>query len=85
MITCRELAELLFEMSNGELSEEYREKVERHLLFCPSCLAYQESYCLTIQFTRQLDRQPLPARLARHLQALLSGEPRRNDVKNPKE
>jgi len=71
MITCRELAELLFDFTYGQLPLEHRERVEQHLGLCSSCVAYVESYRLTIQLTRQLSRTPLPPHLAQQLRALL--------------
>ncbi len=74
MITCRELAESLFDLTSGELAAAHREQVEDHVRLCPSCLAYQESYRVTIQLARQLVHQPLPPELARRLQGLLESE-----------
>ncbi len=71
MITCRELAEHLFDFAAGQLPAEVREHLEYHLHLCPSCVAYLESYRLTIRMTRQLPRSPLPSRLAEQLRALL--------------
>ncbi len=71
MITCRELAELLFDFVAGQLPPEHREHVERHLDLCPSCVAYLEGYRLTVQMTRQLPCPSLPPDLARQLRALL--------------
>ncbi len=77
MITCRELAELLFDLVAGQLPPEHRENVEQHLGLCPSCVAYLEGYRLTVQMTRQLPRPTLPPELARQLLALL-GESERS-------
>jgi anti-sigma factor RsiW len=71
MITCRELAELLYDLSSGELPPERQEHVERHLSLCSHCAAYVETYRLTIQMTRALPRPALPPHLAQQLQALL--------------
>jgi anti-sigma factor RsiW len=71
MITCRDCAELLFDFTSDNLPPEYRMHVEQHLTLCSSCVAYLESYRLTIEMARQLRRLPLPANLARQLQALL--------------
>ncbi len=71
MITCRELAELLFDFATGQLPPEHREHLEGHLGLCSFCVAYLEGYRLTIQMTRQLPRPPLPPDLARRLRALL--------------
>jgi anti-sigma factor RsiW len=79
MITCRELAELLFDFIAGQLPREHREYVEQHLGLCPSCVAYLEGYRLTVQMTHQLPRPPLPPDLARQLLALLE-ESERNQI-----
>lgn len=71
MITCRELAELLFDLTSDELPADSRAEVEEHLSLCPACLAYQESYTFTIQLTRRLTQIPLPPGLRRQLQTLL--------------
>jgi anti-sigma factor RsiW len=71
MITCRELAELLFDFTCGQLPSEHRERVEQHLCRCSSCVAYVESYYLTIQMTRQLSGAPLPPHLTQRLRVLL--------------
>jgi anti-sigma factor RsiW len=71
MITCRELADLLFDFTSGRLPAEYRELVEQHLRLCSCCVAYLESYRLTIEMTRQLPRPPLPPHLAYQLRALV--------------
>lgn len=71
MITCRELAELAFDLAADQLAPEHREHVERHLSLCTSCVAYLESYRLTIQVGRQLPRPPLPPELGRQLRTLL--------------
>jgi anti-sigma factor RsiW len=72
MITCRELAALLVEFASpDQVPAEHRERVEQHLFRCPSCVAYVESYHLTIRLARQLPRAPLPSHLAQRLRALL--------------
>ncbi len=75
MITCRELAELLFDFASGQLPLERRGQVEQHLRLCSSCVAYVESYHLTVRMTRRLGHPPLPHRLTQRLQALLEGDP----------
>ena len=71
MITCRELAEFLFDLVSGQLPAERQELVERHLLSCSSCAAYADSYRLTMTLARELRSQPLPPDLAQQLRLLL--------------
>lgn len=71
MITCRELVELLIDYVSDEISPEHRIHFELHLMRCPPCVAYVESYRLTIQLSRQLPCGPLPPELAQRLHAAL--------------
>lgn len=48
-ITCRELADFIAEYLDGTLPLAMRREFERHLVECPSCVAYVESYRRTIQ------------------------------------
>lgn len=75
MITCRELIELLLEYVSEELEPERREHVEKHLQCCPPCIAYLETYRLTIRLVRQLPAEPMPPELIERLRIAL-GEPR---------
>ena len=72
MMTCRELIEVLFEFESGELPEEHRERVAQHLCQCSSCVAFVESYRLTIQLPRRLPRPKMPEELEERLQAILA-------------
>jgi anti-sigma factor RsiW len=50
---CSDTEQLLFDYAQGELPEETRLKLERHLGDCPSCLRYVETYRRTIEATRR--------------------------------
>lgn len=71
MITCRDCVELLFDFTADQLPVDHREHVEQHLTICSCCVAYLESYRLTIQMARQLRSKHLPPNLARQLRAVL--------------
>jgi len=60
MITCRELAELLIDLVAGELPPEQQAPVDGHLNDCPSCLAFVESYRLTVILAGQLPAPEVP-------------------------
>lgn len=79
MITCRELAELLYDLSCGALPPEQEKHVEQHVRACCHCAAYVETYRLTIHMTRKLPRPPLPSNLTEKLQAILEGRQQRPD------
>lgn len=71
MITCRQLVELLIDFVSDELPPDHRAQVEQHLRDCSPCVAYVESYQLTIRLTRQLPCEPLPPDVAGRLRAAL--------------
>jgi hypothetical protein len=74
MITCREVAELLFDYVSEQLPQQPRQDVEQHLGVCRSCVAFAESYHVTVRLTRQLPGAPLPPLLAGWLEAVLETE-----------
>jgi anti-sigma factor RsiW len=71
MINCRELAELLIDFVSDELPAEHRVYIEQHLKLCPPCVAYLESYRMTIRLTKRLPCEPLPPELEKRLRAAL--------------
>jgi anti-sigma factor RsiW len=82
MISCRELAEFLIDFVSDELPAEHRDHIEQHLKLCPPCVAYLESYRMTIRLTRRLPCAPLPPELEKRLRAVLE-ELRREDNRPP--
>jgi anti-sigma factor RsiW len=64
MITCRELVALLGDYVSDELPAERRHHIDKHMLLCPQCTAYFQSYIAVIQLTRQLPASPVPPGLA---------------------
>ena len=60
MITCRELSELLYDYVADELAPPRRDAVAQHLQECQPCLAYWESYRVTIHLARRLPCPPPP-------------------------
>ena len=68
-MTCRELVELLIDFVSDELPAEHRQRVEQHLRRCPPCVAYLDSYQVTIRLTKQLPCEPLPPELEARLRA----------------
>ena len=51
-MNCRELAELLCDFIDGDLTPEQRQHIEDHLCRCPPCVIYVETYRLTITMSR---------------------------------
>lgn len=48
-MTCQEIADFLRQYLEGELTPSQQETFEKHLQECPDCMAYLESYAMTIK------------------------------------
>ncbi|MCI0738301.1 MAG: zf-HC2 domain-containing protein [Gemmataceae bacterium] len=48
-MTCQEVADFLMEYLNGELAQQQRAVFEEHLGVCPDCVAYLQSYEITVK------------------------------------
>ena len=70
-MTCRELAELLVDFVADELPTDHRDSIARHLGVCPPCVAYLDTYRLTIQLTHRLPPVPLPPECEQRLREAL--------------
>jgi anti-sigma factor RsiW len=75
MICCREMIELLLDFDSGTLPPDRHDHCQKHLVQCPACHAYLESYRITIRLTRQLPHAPLPDGLSAKLHAWLAANP----------
>lgn len=51
-MTCREVGDFLMDYLNGELSEAQRAVFEEHLGDCSDCVAYLQSYEMTVKAAR---------------------------------
>jgi anti-sigma factor RsiW len=59
-MTCCEVVEFLMHYLDGELPEEQRAVFEAHLRRCPPCVAYLESYQISIQMVKIVHRASCP-------------------------
>jgi anti-sigma factor RsiW len=67
MITCTELVALLYEIVADELAPPRRDDVAQHLQECPPCVAYLESYRITVRLCRRLPCPPPPPKVMERL------------------
>ena len=72
MMNCRELVEKLLDFLADELPPEHRDRIREHLRACPPCVAFVETYRITITLSRRLPRAPLPPDLEQRLRAALA-------------
>lgn len=70
--TCQALVELLCDYLEEDLPHEEKEELDRHMMDCPPCLAFLNTYKKTAQLCRNLRPQDIPEqvriRLERYLQ-----------------
>lgn len=70
--TCQALVELLCDYLEGDLPPEEKKELDRHMMDCPPCLAFLNTYRKTAQLCRSLRPQDIPeqvrTRLERYLQ-----------------
>jgi len=74
---CSDTEQLLFDYIQGELSNEARDKLEKHLAGCTGCLRYVKSYRQTIAATRDhaLPEVEMPLELQRRLKEFIAQNP----------
>jgi anti-sigma factor RsiW len=82
MITCRDLSDLLPDLVDGELSAQQRELIRNHLRRCPSCVAYVESYQVTVWLARRLPPVPLPPATAQRLLSLCAAMSTQREIRS---
>ena len=51
-MTCRELADFIFDYESGELPDEVRARFDLHLAVCPDCVHYLNGYRATVELAR---------------------------------
>ena len=57
-MTCREFVDFLMAYLDGELGPERRADFEHHLVECPPCIDYLETYKTTVELTGGACRDP---------------------------
>lgn len=62
-LTCRQVAEILNEFVEGALTQERTTHVQVHLEACPPCVAFANSYRVTIKISQKLQPRPVPETL----------------------
>ena len=69
--TCQSGVDLLMDYLDGVLAPEVRADLETHVMGCPRCLAFVESYRQTPRILRNATAAALPADLAERLNSFL--------------
>jgi anti-sigma factor RsiW len=57
-MTCREFVDFLIDYDSGELPEAQRAPFDEHLVVCPPCIAYLETYRETVALGKAAFQEP---------------------------
>ncbi len=68
---CREITDLLLDYMTGELDPETVAAFEDHLDLCPDCVAFLNTYKKTVQATRSLRFEDIPAEMEKRVRRFL--------------
>jgi len=79
-ITCQAVTSLLVDYLDGELVPEAALSLQRHLRDCPDCVAFLRTYKKTVQATRSLRYEDIPARLRERVRRSLRERIKRASV-----
>jgi len=71
MHSCREVAQLLIDYIDGELTPAQRRSIDLHLMACPDCRHCAETYLQTQALTQEIRYEDIPAEFQRRLRSVL--------------
>ncbi len=76
MLQCKDIVDLLEAYLDGGLDPATTQALTDHLADCPDCTAFLNTYRRTVDTTRELREEELPAPLRERLLAFLRREAR---------
>ena len=77
-MSCKEFTDFLMDYDTGELDAEVREKFDEHMVDCPPCITYLESYRKTVRLGKECDTEsPPPDPPEELIQAILHSRKKR--------
>lgn len=68
---CQQITDLIIDYVTGGLDRKTVSEFEAHLRICPDCVAFLKTYRKTIQLTRSLRYDSIPARMERRLRKFI--------------
>ena len=71
MHPCREVAQLLIDYVDGELTPAQRRSIDLHLMACPDCQHCAETYLQTQALTQEIRYEDIPEEFQRRLYGVL--------------
>ena len=68
---CQRVADLLVDFVTEELDPEIRKRIDAHLLECPDCMAFLNTYRKTIETTRSIVYEEIPQEMQKRVHGFL--------------
>ncbi|MGH7802577.1 MAG: anti-sigma factor family protein [Thermodesulfobacteriota bacterium] len=69
--TCKQATALILDYLTGELDPKTARLFEEHLMVCPDCVSFLNSYKETIKFTRSLSYEDIPSDMKKRIRRFL--------------
>ena len=69
--TCKQATALILDYLTGELDPKTARLFEEHLMVCPDCVSFLNSYKETIKFTRSLSYEDIPSEMKKRIRRFL--------------
>ena len=69
--TCKQATSLILDYLTGELDSKTKRAFEEHLMVCPDCVSFLNSYKETIKFTRSLSYEDIPSEMKKRIRRFL--------------
>ncbi len=69
--TCKQATALILDYLTGELELKTARLFEEHLMVCPDCVSFLNSYKETIKFTKSISYEDIPSEMKRRVQKFL--------------
>lgn len=69
--TCKQATSLILGYLTGELDPKTAWLFEEHLMICPDCVSFLNSYKETIKFTRSLSYEDIPSEMKKRIRRFL--------------
>lgn len=69
--TCKQATSLILDYLTGELDPKTARLFEEHLMVCPDCVSFLNSYKETIKFTRSLSYEDIPSEMKKRIRRFL--------------
>lgn len=76
--TCKQMTELLVDYLNDTLGPAVRRDFMQHLAICPDCVAFLNTYKKTVQITRAVRAEEMPAKIRDNILVFLRRRARKN-------